>query len=675
MQGYSRLEKIGELEIPIPEIPKGYIQGMELSAKKQKFQKTSIPNIFREIERDEFGAAVWTRQQEEFIWQEFERCDNGYWFMCNGTPTYITGDHYHELNYWKIPLQGRGAGTKEYRDRDRRVHLYYDYCLSKADNCFGVIYMKHRRDGSTHRSNAIVYNRIIKRNNVLVGIQSKTEADAKSVFAKLVNSWRKEPEFMQPIHDGTSDPKSVLRFFEPSERQTKKNRTLKESVALESVIEFRNSKSNAYDGEGLFLYLMNEAGKTTEADVSETWRIVKECLAVGDRITGKGIIESTVEEMEKKGGKNFIKLWSESNPNEINKNGRTTSGLFRLFISCADGLEGFIDEYGGSMIKEATEFIMNTRDDYVSKKKFESLADYKRKYPLTEADALSATNDSCLFDLEILERRKNELDRKSLNGETWLRRGRLVWQNGIQDTKVKFEDDENGNFLVGWLPENMDEFNSYMLKNGVKNPCHSDKGVIGVDPFEADNPGDRARSSQGAAYYFRKYDALREGEYYNSNFVIQYLGRPKKRNFFYEDMIKFAFFCSCHVAVENNKLGCIKYFEERGYGDYLMFRPAITTNKSVEEVEKGEKGIPTGTKTHQQIAEFLENQVIDNGHNLLFVELIDDLIEFDISNTQKFDPTMAAGITLIGGKKIFKNKRPPVNVYEFMKKNKRTALN
>jgi hypothetical protein len=219
---YSKLEKIGELEIPIPEIPKGYIPGSELPTNKQKLTKTAIPLIFREIDRDEFGSPIWTKKQEEFIWREFERCDTGYWFMCNGEPTYITGDHYHELNYWKIPLQGRGTGTKDYRDRDRRIHLYYDYCFHKADNCFGVIYMKHRRDGSTHRSNAIIYNRVIKRHQVLCGIQSKTEADARSVFARLVSSWRKEPEFMQPIHDGSSDPKMVLRFFEPSIRTTKK---------------------------------------------------------------------------------------------------------------------------------------------------------------------------------------------------------------------------------------------------------------------------------------------------------------------------------------------------------------------------------------------------------------------------------------------------------------------
>ena len=54
-----------------------------------------------------------------FIDQEFKRREEGIWFMNNGEPTYMTGEHYYYLNWCKMDI-----GYPEYRDRDRRFFIF-----------------------------------------------------------------------------------------------------------------------------------------------------------------------------------------------------------------------------------------------------------------------------------------------------------------------------------------------------------------------------------------------------------------------------------------------------------------------------------------------------------------------------------------------------------------------
>ena len=55
---------------------------------------------------------------------------------------------------------------------------------------------------------------------------------------------------------------------------------------------------------------------------------------------------STVNPMGK-GGEEYKGLWEDSRPNERNNNGRTRSGLYRIFIPAYEALEGF-DKYGNA---------------------------------------------------------------------------------------------------------------------------------------------------------------------------------------------------------------------------------------------------------------------------------------------------------------------------------------
>jgi hypothetical protein len=662
-------ETIGGIDIPLPpRPPKKEIANYNLPKEKQKFYPTQIPDSFRRLARDEFGNPIYTAEQNAFIEQELKRILNGFWFYNFGKVTYITGYHYAELVYWKIDV-----GLKEYRDRDRRVHLHWDYC-EKDPNCYGQIYMKHRRDGATHRTNAINYFRTIRFKGVHSGIQSKTGKDAGKVFKKLITAWRKLPFFLQPIHEGTTFPKQSLNFFEPPERVGKNNRRVKESEALESWIDFETTQAEAYDGEKLCFYHMDEAGKTVEEDVSETWKIAKECLSLGNKIVGKCAITSTVSEIEKKGGKNFKKIYEQSNPNERDPNGRTVSGLYRLFIPADDGLEGFIDEYGYSLINEARQYLLNKREGLKAKGDSVGLAKEKQLYPLNEKEALAPDGAKCLFDSEKINNRLDELTYLKVP----IRVGNFVWENNKRDTRVVFVDDPNGRFKVCWLPEKPEETNKVLkigeryditetgekyLRNLYK-PDNHKKFTCATDPVDHNTVVSGA-GSKAAAYVFRKHNILELDDPYINCFVVQYLARPKMAKIFYEDIIKVCVFFGCEMLYETQKPGIKTYFEDRGYGSFLMIKPKVLeTKRDTNKVSNHENvGGASSPGAKQQIAEHIEEYIYTTScKNVCFTELLEDWLEFDIADTEKYDAAMASGWTLIASTKLIKEKPKEINI-------------
>ena len=91
----------------------------ELKKIKTIFQWNEYSNAFKEI---------WV----DYIENEFERRESGFWFKNNGITTYITGSHYMYLQWTKIDV-----GHPEYRESNRVFFIFWEAC--KADNrCYGI---------------------------------------------------------------------------------------------------------------------------------------------------------------------------------------------------------------------------------------------------------------------------------------------------------------------------------------------------------------------------------------------------------------------------------------------------------------------------------------------------------------------------------------------------------
>ena len=650
-------KEIYGIPVNIPKKPsKRFILGSNKPKKKQKWERTELPDNWEILPES---------KRARFIEQEFKRRVEGVWFMNNGVATYLTGLHYYYLNWCKIDV-----GYPDYWDRDRRFFYVWD-SVRNNPNCYGLIMPKHRRQGASWKAAAIVMHDITLSYNSNGGIMSKTGADAKKLFDKVVFMFRKLPDFFQPIIEGTDSPKTVLSFKKPGEKITKNNVKVKRSEALDSQIDWRNTKNNSYDGEKLKTFVSDEGGKWLEADVSKNWQIVKPALSEGIRIIGKAFLPSTVNEMES-GGKAFKDIWDDSDQEDMIPGvNRTKSGLFRYFTPAYDGFEGFIDEYGNSIVNNpkkivydkygekieigSKQYLEGIRESY--KNDTNKLAEYKRQFPFTPEEAFRVSTDDCLFDSERIYQ---QIDYIEGTGNIMTTRGNFLWKNGEKDSEVIWVPDKKGNWNAVWLPKK-EESNKIEIKRSGKYPGNELTLVAGCDPFDHDTTTD-GRRSDAASYVFKKLDVHDQD---NSHmFVCEYIHRPPKAEMFFEHMLMQCIYYGCPILVENNKIGLIQYFKRRGYEKYLMARPESTHTKFSKK--QTEVGIPaTGAAVANAIVDSIQAYIYDYvGVNeetgsigrVFFTKLLKDWLEFDINNRTKFDATMASGFTLLASQKHIKPK-------------------
>ena len=144
-------------------------------------------------------------------------------------------------------------------------------------------------------------------------------------------------------------------------------------------------------------------------------------------------------------------------------------------------------------------------------------------------------------------------------------------------------------------------------------------------------------------------------------FVLEYASRPELADIFYEDVLKAAFYYGYPLLVENNKYGIVRYFEKRGYDNYLLGRPEhLSTPNSKVNVKT--KGIPSNSndviQAHAQAIEaYIHDHVgvIDEEGgcgNMHFNKTLEDWIGFKISNRTKYDLTISSGLALLGAQKV-----------------------
>ena len=255
------VEVIGDLFIALPKKPvKSEILFSSLPKKNQCWSRLSVPEELDKIK----SMDEWLERPKEFrsrysdyIEREFKRRREGVWFMNNGTPTYITGRHYMFLQWSKIDI-----GYPSYLKFQRDIFIHMAAC-EVDPRCLGQLYTKGRRSGYTNICSAVIDDEATQVKDKLLGIQSKTGKDAQeNIFMKkVVSIFRNYPFFFKPIQDGTTNPRMELAFREPSKRITKKNKTSYRGDALNTVINWKNTTNNAYDGEKLHMLYLDEAGK------------------------------------------------------------------------------------------------------------------------------------------------------------------------------------------------------------------------------------------------------------------------------------------------------------------------------------------------------------------------------------------------------------------------------
>lgn len=661
--------EISGIDIQLPKKPgKKDILFSDKKKSDQHWNRIPIPEDLAKIR----SMDEWAEQPKEFrlryspyIEKEFERRSKGVWFMNDGIATYITGRHYMMLQWSKIDI-----GYAYYLEFQRRLFLHFSACEFDPRS-LGQIYTKCRRSGYTNISSTILVDEGTQVKEKLLGVQSKTGKDAQeNIFMKkIVPVFRSYPFFFKPIQDGTTNPRMELAFREPSKRITKNNKTSNAGEALDTVINWKNTTNNAYDGEKLHILYLDEAGKWEKpTDIREAWRIERTCLIVGRRVVGKALVGSTVNPMDK-GGKEFRDMYNDSDPEKRNSNGRTKTGLYKIFVPAYEALEGFFDKYGNPIINDpekpvetiegdfvdigAKTFLKNERD--ALRQDVYELNEVIRQFPFTEDEAFRDSTKSSTFNIgKIYEQIEHNQDLFP----SPVIRGNFMWKDGKPDTEVIFYPDATGRWFVSWMPKPGDR-NLQKEEYGKRTPVNTHIGVGGVDSYDLDSTVD-GRGSKGACHLYNKFNMAAPA----NMFVAEYASRPPMAKIFYEDVLMASVFYGYQLLIENNKYGIARYFESRGYDAYLMERPEHLGGSSSSSKTKG---IPSNSQdviqAHAQAIEsYIHTHVGVNEKSgdmgkMFLNRTLEDWIGFRVDNRTKFDLTISSGLALLAAQKFKQEKK------------------
>lgn len=539
-----------------------------------------------------------------------------------------------------------------------------------------------------------------RRRNSMVGCQSKTDDDARSFFRKfIVRQVKKLPFYFKPLSDGNKNPINEIRF------EIGRSAIQTELEPLDTIIDYRPSTETAYDGEKLVFYIMDEAGKYLKHSPVGTWDKVKYCLIEQDRIIGKAIITTTVEEMEKGGGKAFKELWDESSRipfhKKINELGQTNSGLIPYFTPAYMGY--IFDQYGFPIINDPLPHQQKFRYNQLiqakekpeealkisqmgaielldtiekSKTKESDRQDFRRKFPNTIKSAFVSAFKSCHFSFEKISSSLEQYlytSRETLEGHPYkMVQGNFQWKNSVRDTEVEFVPSNSGRWKVSYLLPHA-EANKYEYTGGMKVPSNSMKGVAGIDPYGFSIVSDtNNKQSLGGGYIWWYYDALvdsedkSENEYVTDDFIVEYLNRPVSIDIFNEDMIMMCHYYGVKAFIETNKDNCINYFVDRGYGGYLVIPRKVKREGRkmiVVESEKAGAYSAHNTKYKDAIFSHFEWYVEHKIATCKFPRLIEDIRDVEYDNTRPYDAFMAAGYAIYAAKMITKKIQPRKKSY------------
>jgi hypothetical protein len=620
--------------------------------KLQKWRRKELPEIFDDVKKDEDGNALLNAEQAAYAKEEVRRCKEGFYFMSNGVLTYITGKHYFYLQWWKL----EDDIYPDYRDADRRYFLFLNYweCVLW---CLGIFRGKKRREGASSQATSNLIYECIFYTNSNCGLVSKTQIDSRDTFTDMAAfGYQQLPIFLKPRQLNREGSVTELVF---AAKIDKKSTT---SKGLRSKINYRAPVLNAYDRGRMSRILADEGGKwPLDIPFAKFISIVSKTLVKGAKRVGFCEAPSTVNEMTKGGGAQYKIAWDGAN--QFKTGGKKTPNRFVTYFTPAyDNYEGFIDEFGMSVIDEPTpeqyeylvkkwvvkdpitgdtvseiseEDIKKGAKAYVLSRRVgltgELLEEEIRMNPCTVQEMFEAANTDCVFNSYNINQRKSELE------ETPIYKRKILYYRDDITQKVKWRDANKGDGDFYWqqtyiLPD--DQSNKYYYDSILRKPSRTNDGAIAVDSY-SNSQGGRKYGSKACALMGRRADILDPQNTGKPTGMLY--GRPSEKDELHNQVLLAAIYNGYSVWYEHTSDDYYGYFKDRGMLGYLGSYPVSLIDPTKRQSQDRHKGTP--------ITPFSLTKQLDNGVSFFkhhcdridFMEILENALLFDPTDRTKFD--------------------------------------
>jgi len=662
---FGEITVIEGLRILLPKIKDPFFADKPKA--EQYWQRTPIPQHLNSETAD---------RHRSYIDKQYQYKKYGVHFKNNGGTEYITGPHWF-LMAWCITSAENGGYY--YFSKAQQKLFYYLEASWCDERCYGIDLTKIRRFGATDCAVAFYLCKGITRRKTNFGMTSKTDVDARKNFQRQMEMFKGLPFFFKPINKGEST--RVLEFREPLKKVSKSYKELGDQTdALDTEFGYMATAESSYDGFALGGYIGDEFSKWKKANGNtlKHWGQIKKTFTSGSIIRGHAFILSTVEFLTGEdpdseaalAGDRFKKLYFDSIPAERDRNGRTRSGLYKIFISVYEHYDGHMDRYGYPVIETPEKPLMGAHERMITigiKELIENeiapfkddpiaLNDYLRKTPIKEEDAFRIESSESMFNIVKLNQQIMHNDVLEIDNDLPIRIGNFRWVKNIPDTIVEFVDEPHGRFYLGWMPPRHLQ-NQYDMVNALKSPANKHIGVLGIDTYRVSQTTD-GRGSKGSIHGISKPN----GAGLEANkFFLEYVARPATKEIFFEDAIMACVFFGMQALIENNVAELLHVMYKRGLTRYAMRRPDKPKAKlSYDEKKYG--GIPGNSESlinaqasaiEAYIQNYVGNATIEGYGRMIgeigdmpFTRTLIDWSRFNIQNRTKRDASVSSGLAL-----------------------------
>lgn len=542
--------------------------------KKDQMWKT--PRIFHSLKH------LSQKEKVEHIEKHRYRWENGVWFFNNGEPTYITGMHYDFMALCDFEDFG---GKPEYFEQ-QRLDFYFRDLVRKDPNCYGSVILKCRRCGMTAEEMCQAVYTLLEDFNQKIGLQSN-ELQKKclpELMHPIINMYIKRPKWMRESFYAPNNKKPVnsLKLISSVIDDNQDQENDDTSGWLGGNIIPYPTVASAMDGSKKKYIIMDEVWKWKEASPSDTLFINKKCV-VQYGIKGKIGMLSTMGDSDSLAMaiKEGCEIWGQSNPKVRDPNGRTTSGLYKWFVSGIHSADIPAEvrniQYGQVDEARCLEFIWNEVNKHAKNSK--NYVFELRRLPPEEKYALMAANDQTYFDVLRFEARLKFLYDLPKDKKPYVR-GKFV---DAPSGNVYFEADESGPWLVALHPyfsteRNIDTRNRFRRLDGVLFPPVNPEFCGGYDPirYKTDNTVSK-NLSQACGVIYKKFDYFNSGE--SNQYAALYLDRPDDARIAHREMVKACKYYAARLMIERQIETTETEFENANMIPFLM--------KSVEDDKIG----------------------------------------------------------------------------------------
>lgn len=625
------------------------------------------------LSEQDLDKCVWSIDEPKIITQDYIQQEvrrvvvTGAWIILKGMPIWLPPNYYFFLRYFNV-----GGMRPDFRI-NRLMAVYEQLRVRNNPRGLGTLVVKSRQIGETSfEMSNLLWESIIMDFGML-GCQSKTLKTAKeSCWRTLVTGWYGIPKWIKPylFPDFKSKDQlaSTMKFFRESDDD--KSGSDKVDIGKDVLITYAAGSHNAFDSiNNCRSMKLDEWLKWEEASPYATFLNYRKFMAVGTVRKGLFSIFSSPQDVETRYLKETYDFWIGSNPANLNAEGTTETGIFRIHTSPLTGIEGFYDKWGDADANEIYDHIMLERKRVPKEYRMGEI----RAYPLNEEEIFGSfdTGGHAWSNQKgIIERKTYIINHRFKDEETKEPAklyGNLVWRDGAIDTEVDFRAADRDSFDLLDARFCISDINSTkepLRFNADRKPMPPiiRASCLGIDPINARHAIQGVKGFSNAAmvnWIFA--DLLQKGKKKYPSLI--YCCRPTHAEIFYEDAIKAAVFTRSMVQVENINSKIIDYFEDRGYFDWMLAKRGQPKNSKI----KGDAPSGRGGFLEEMILliDSATNTPLNAGDpysldNFWFWELLEDLGKFNPTNTQESDLTMAMGLALIGAIKMLgiTGKRP-----------------